>query len=324
VSTAEQRITTVSALGQYELTVVPEHFRLIAGAKVEHNSYTGFEIQPQIRGVWSFEKAHIIWAAVSRAVRTPTRLENDEQFKLFQLPAEIPTYLSVFGNPGLKSEVLRAYEIGYRFNPTPAFALDAASFYNHYDHLINVNMADPLAVAGPPVIHQDPTYVEVPVPWQNLGSGQTHGAELYVKVMPVSHWLLSTGITELRGNSLNQNNVLNLPAANTPRHQFNLQSRFDLTSRVDLDSTLYHYGGIPRLPFGEESFQDVPTHNRLDVGLSLHRIGGFTFSVWGRDITSNLHWENRSALFTSTGTEVGRSVVFRVRWQSHPEKAPSH
>jgi iron complex outermembrane receptor protein len=315
----QQRTTTVSAFGQYELTVLPDHLRLIAGTKLEHNSYTGFEIQPQVRGVWSPNRMHTVWAAVSRAVRTPTQLNEGEQFVFAQLPSPIPTFLTAVGNPNLKSEVLRAYEIGYRFNPAPVFSLDATIYYNHYDHLINLNVANPLSDVGAPIVYQNPTYVEVPWPWQNLGSGQTHGAELYAKLRPISRWILAMGVTELRGNSVDLGDALNLPLANTPKDQFNIQSRLNITDEIEFDSALYHYDGIPGYPFAGAILQDVPTHNRLDVGLSLLRRSGFTFSVWGHDVASGLHWENRPAPFTTTDSEVGRTVVFKVFWQSQAE-----
>jgi iron complex outermembrane receptor protein len=71
---AEQRATTAGGFAQYEINVIPDRLRLIAGSKFEHDSYTGFEIQPQIRGVWTPTDAHSVWAAVSRAVRVPSRV----------------------------------------------------------------------------------------------------------------------------------------------------------------------------------------------------------------------------------------------------------
>jgi iron complex outermembrane receptor protein len=315
----QQRTTTVSAFGQYEFAVVPDHLRLIAGTKVEHNSYTGFEIQPQVRGVWSPNRMHTVWAAVSRAVRTPTQGDHSGQFIFAQLPSAIPTFMAAGENPNLKSEVLRAYETGYRFDPLPAFSLDAAIFYNHYDNLINLDLTDPMAAAGAPIVYQNPTYVVIPVPYQNLGSGQTHGAELYLKFRPVNRWMLAAGITELRGNSIDMNDSGNLPMANTPKHQFNIQSRLNITNQVEFDSALYHYNGIPTFYYSGIPGEDVPTHNRLDVGLSFLRKGGFTFSVWGHDVASGAHWENRPAIFTSTNSEVTRTVVFKVFWQSKSE-----
>lgn len=310
-----QHNNVVSGFGQYEFAVIPERLRLIAGSKFEHNLFTGFEAQPQVRGVWTPSRRHTIWAAVSRAVRTPDQLERTEQFALSQLPSSVPTFLSVIGNPHLKSEALRAYEFGYRLEPAPFLSLDTAIFYNHYDNLINVELINPFGVAGPPIVHHNPLYVEIPVPWQNLGAGQTHGAEIYLRIKPMDRWMLSAGITELRGNSINRNDTLNLPVANTPKHQFNVQSRLNLTSRLELDSGLYHYNGIPGYRFGGLLIQDVPTHNRMDLGVSFRGFNGLIFSVWARDLAANPHWENRPALFTTSGAQMGRSIVVRAAWQ---------
>jgi len=174
-----------------------------------------------------------------------------------------------------------------------------------------------IGAEGAPIVHLNPLYVQVPVPWQNLGPGQTHGAELYAKITPVSRWQLAVGVTEVRGNSVNRGGSLNRPVANTPRHQFNVQSRLDLTRYLGFDSALYHYGGIP-LDQQIVAAQNLRAHNRVDCGLSLHGIRGFTFSVWGRDLGSGRHPESLPALFTTTGSYVQHSVAFSLMWQSSP------
>ncbi|MGB7848082.1 MAG: TonB-dependent receptor [Candidatus Acidiferrum sp.] len=315
---ALRRDTTVSAFAQYEFDIVPDRIRLIAGSKFVHNPFTGFEIQPQIRGVWTPSRAHTLWGAVSRGVRVPTELERDSGFLLAQLPGSVPTYLTVMGDPKVKAEVVRAYELGYRLQPVSFLSFDADIFYNHYDNLINLDFVH-LGTYGAPIVHTNPFYVEVPVPWENIGPGQTHGAELSAQINPVSRWRLAAGVTEVRGNSLNLGGSLNRPVANTPGHQFNIQSRLDLTSHLAFDSALYHYGAIPL----DEAFvqsQNVQTHNRLDLGLSLRRVSGFTFSVWGRDLGTDRHPETLPALFTTASSYVGRSVVFNLSWESREQE----
>ena len=46
---------------------------LTLGTKVEHNDYTGFEVQPSGRLQWNVTPKQTLWAAVSRAVRTPSQ-----------------------------------------------------------------------------------------------------------------------------------------------------------------------------------------------------------------------------------------------------------
>ena len=83
---------------------------------------------------------------------------------------------------------------------------------------------------------------------------------------------------------------------------------------------LPQYGGIAGYQFAGNAAQDVPVHNRLDVGISFHQIKGFSLSVWGRDVTADQHWETRPFLFTTTSSETGRMVVFKLTWQSQAQK----
>ncbi|HEY2737950.1 MAG TPA: TonB-dependent receptor, partial [Thermoanaerobaculia bacterium] len=57
-----------------------DDLHLTAGAKLEHNSYTGFELQPNVRMTWVLNDRRTVWGAVSRAVRTPTRLDENIEF----------------------------------------------------------------------------------------------------------------------------------------------------------------------------------------------------------------------------------------------------
>lgn len=159
--------------------------------------------------------------------------------------------------------------------------------------------------------------MEYRVPWQSRGSGQTHGLEIYAKVKPIGRWKIGIGVTELRGNYANLAGPMNLPADNTPHHLFNVQSRFNVTPKVEFDSGLYHVDGIRGYSSSGVLYQDVRTHNRLDIGLTWRNNRGFTFSIWGRDLTGGPHWENRSSTFFTSGSQVrGRIVAFKVMWES--------
>ena len=125
---------------------------------------------------------------------------------------------------------------------------------------------------------------------------------------------------QLRGNSVNLADALNLPLANTPKHQSNLQSRLNLTRQIEFDSALFHYDGIPGFLFGGIPFQDVPTHNRIDAGIAFHKRGGLIFSLWAHDLASDRHWENRPVLFTTTGSQTGRSIAFHFSWRPQLER----
>jgi len=294
-----RRDTTYSAFLQYDLVLVPDKVRLIAGSKFDDNPYTGFEYQPQVRGVWTPYKQHTLWGAVSRAVRTPNRVDVGILDRIQQINPSPPPpeFLLYSGNPGVKSEVLLAYEAGYRYQWRQNFSLDATAFYNSYDRL------EGLGPPGAPVANPSQSFIDVPVSVVNEEGGQTHGLELFAKYTPIRRWTVSAGITELRGASPLGTGF---PAvADNPLHEVNVQSRLDLTQFVNFDASYYYNNAIAQL---------LPPLNRVDVGLSTKPIHGFTFSVWGRNLQQDRHQEAIPQSFL--GGEIRRSVTFKVIWES--------
>ncbi len=288
------RANTFAAFGQYEVSVVPDKLRIIVGAKVEHNIYTGVQIQPQIRGVWTPNKSSTLWGAVSRAVRDPIQLNSDTDLKVSETTGgPLPVFAAIVGNAALNSEVIRAYELGYRFRFQEIFSFDLSTFYNHYDGLINPGPP------GAPIVF--PTYIEIPLVSINSGNGQTHGLELSAEIKPTSRWSLLTVITEIRGTA-----PPGFQGVDTPRHILNVQSRFNITRHVEFDSTYYYVDAISEL--------GVPPVNRVDVGLSARKIDGFTFSIWGRNLQSAYHLENNSGEPYFPAGEVRRSLALKLMW----------
>ena len=293
------RDTTYTAFAQYDVSLLPDKLRLTAGSKFEHNPYTGFEYQPQIRAVWTPARQHTVWAAISRAVRTPPRVELSLLGRISQInPSPPPSeFLLYMGNPNAKSEILHAFELGYRFAWREKFWLDATAYYNAYRDLTG------LSAPGAPIIHPAPFFVDIPLNVVNVQNGQTHGLELMAKFAPVRRWNISTGITELRGNSAAGTAYPSV--ANNPRHQANAQSKLDLTRWVNCDAAYYYNDAISKL---------LPPLNRVDVGLSTKPVRGFTFSLWGRNLQQARHQE--AIPQTYLGGEIPRSVEIKAIWES--------
>lgn len=296
---ALRRDTTYSAFVQYDVVLLPDRLRLIAGSKFEHNGYTGFEYQPQIRAVWTPSHAQTLWAAYSRAVRTPAQIEESLFDRIAEVGAAPPTFVVIEGNPAIESEILHAFELGYRYEWKERFSADAAVYYNGYDRLTD------LSAPGAGVVNPSPLYVDLPTHPYNVGSGQTHGLELSLKYTPVRRWVVSAGVTELRGNSPLGEGLPGLSAAAAnPEHQLNVQSRFDLTRWLNFDAAYYYYDAI---------HDALPTVNRVDVGVSTKNIRGFTYSVWGRNLQQERHVEAIPQTFLSG--EIRRSIVFKMTWE---------
>ena len=295
-----------SAFGQYEVSVVPDRLRIIGGAKFEHNTYTGFEMQPQVRAVWTPAKNHNVRVAVSRSVRTPTRNEHDNFLTFLTVPTgpppAPPLVFGFFGNPNIHAERQKAYELGYRYQYKQAFSFDASAFYNSYTDLLSPDFANPITT-----VFTNPPYVFSGWTFTNNERANSHGLEVGAKWRPIPHWLLSASLTENRGTGIAMN-------ANS-RQQFNVQSRLDLPQHFELDAALYH---VNKFSDGSINPVEVPTSNRLDLGLTWRAVHGLSIGVWGRNLQSDQHVEG-SGGFLSTG-EVRRSVVFKVSWDFNPEK----
>ena len=109
---------------------------LTAGTKLEHNNFSGFDYQPSGRLLWTPTDRQSFWAAVTRAVRTPSRLDQDIEFAVLAraTPAP-PVFLELVGDPKLKAEQLIGYEAGYRTQVNRNLYLDFTAFYNRYSDL---------------------------------------------------------------------------------------------------------------------------------------------------------------------------------------------
>src|SRR5208283_1490669 len=112
-------------------------------SKLEHNNYTGFEIQPSGRLLWNITARQALWASITRAVRTPSRLDEDIQLTNFATVTPLPIYLRVDTNGQFRSEELIAYEAGYRALLAADFYLDVAVFHNDYDYLSSFQVGAP-------------------------------------------------------------------------------------------------------------------------------------------------------------------------------------
>jgi len=293
-----KRETTYGSFLQYDVILAPDLVRLVAGVKLDHNGYTGFEYQPQVRAVWTPDKKNTLWAAASRAVRTPNRIDEGLVDRIFQInPAPPPPEFILYsGDSAVKSEIVHAFELGYRYEWKQKFSLDAAAYYNDYHNLAG------LSPPGDPIINPSPFYIDIPVTVINEPKAQTHGLEVFVKYVPMRRWNLSAGITELRGASPPGTGY---PAvADNPLHEVNAQSKLDVTHFVNFDASYFYNDAITHL---------LAPLNRVDAGLSTKPIHGFTLSVWGKNLQQSRHVEAIPTAYLAG--QIRRAVVFKAIWE---------
>lgn len=118
-----------SSFLQGRLPIAGEKGEITLGTKLEHNDYTGFEWQPSARIMWSLSDDHSLWGAVSRSVRTPSRLEHDADintgaYLLYPEQGGLLTFVRILGNEETESETVYSYESGYRGRLSDNFFFD--------------------------------------------------------------------------------------------------------------------------------------------------------------------------------------------------------
>jgi iron complex outermembrane recepter protein len=284
---------------------------LTVGSKLEHNDYTGYEVQPSARLQWNVDPAQLLWAAVSRAVRTPSRYDHDlvtpTGLANAPPPFQFPTnYLQ--GNPDFVSEVLIAYEAGYRATLGPNLALSLSTFYNDYSDLRSITPT--------------PTTVFYPYPYPDIFAnnleGDTYGLELSGSYQLLAWWRLHAGYDLLRENIHVRPGAVDAAGAGNetadPQQQVALRSSMDLPGRVSLDAALRWVDELhmDNGPTAGPVLGTVPSYFGLDARLAWQISQRLELAVEGRNL---LHAEHIEYGFPSPSREqIGRSVFAKITW----------
>ncbi|HRD68150.1 MAG TPA: TonB-dependent receptor [Candidatus Competibacter sp.] len=233
-----------SAFLQDQITLIPKTLDFALGARLEHNDFTGWELQPNARLLWTPYPQHHLWAAVSRAVRTPSRADNGIALSLLAIPPEtpqnplpLPGLLIFRGVPAFGSEKLTAYEIGYRNLPSERLSLDITVFYNDYDDLRAVDIRSDLATVAD-------GYVQIPGLFVNAGQGRTYGFETAINWQVEDWWRLQLAYSYLQADLQNKSEFSNAVSVvrngSQPHHQLSLLSNFNIRRDLEFDLWLYY------------------------------------------------------------------------------------
>jgi iron complex outermembrane receptor protein len=234
------------AFAQDEVPLISNRLALTVGAKFLHNIYTGFEIQPSVRLLWTPGPRQTIWAAVTRAVRTPSRIDEDRQLTALRNVNPL-TFRRSIGDGKFVSEDLLGYEAGYRSLFTPTFYLDIAAFYNSYDHLLSSEPGTPFTETSSP---SSPPHLVDPFFVRNGLQGPTYGIEIAPKWDLTHWWSLKGSYSYLRmsiktsAQSLDSSTSL-MNNGSSPRHDLVVQSSFDLPKRFEFDPTVHYVSALP-------------------------------------------------------------------------------
>jgi iron complex outermembrane receptor protein len=297
-----------SSFIQDEIVVVPDHLFLTIGVKLEHNYYTGFGTMPGARAAWTPTQRHTLWAAISKTERTPA--ETDAAIRAgvgeFPGPGGIPVLLTLFGNPRVDNEESVDYEMGYRTMVSQELSIDFTAYYNNYSHQETSEPSTPFFANTPP------PHLVLPLIYENLMHGETHGVEIALNWKATNRWTLSPGYAfeqihmHLAPTSQDTTSVSETQGS-SPVNAAQLRSHLALARGLAWDTSGYFVDRLtdPR----------VPSYTRLDTGLSWtlgERIG---LSLVGQNLLRDRHEEFVDTTGSTMSTLIQRSAYAKVEWR---------
>lgn len=214
-----------------------DRLSLIGGIKVEHNDYTGAEILPNVRVRWQGTPDHMVWGAVSRSSRAPSRIDRE----LF-VPGQAPFLLA--GGAGFESEVANVFEVGARGQVAPRFSYSVTAFRHEHDRLRSLEPNGSGSLV-----------------FRNGIEGSTTGIEAWATYYPTERWRVSAGGIEMRQRLHPRSGVTDVGGVtalgNDPKRSLVFRSSLDLAERHALDVMVRHVGGRPN--------PTVPSYTAVDL-----------------------------------------------------------
>ncbi|TAL03891.1 MAG: TonB-dependent receptor [Rhodospirillaceae bacterium] len=260
--------------------------KLTVGLKLEDEEFTGLEALPSARVSWQVNDKALIWSAVSRAVRAPTRFDRDVVEKLGPI-------VFLMGGADFQPETLMAYELGTRVEASSRLSFSISTFYNVYDSLRSIE--------ANPVTHF------LPLVWGNLMAGKVYGMEAWASYQINNWWRVSGGFNVQHENLGFKPGSSGLggiqQAGNDPDHQISLRSSMKITDDILFDADVRYVSALPN--------PVVPAYVELNGRLGWKPTKYMEISISGNNL---LHRYYREFNGGPTAVEMARSVFVETRW----------
>ncbi|MBN2211884.1 MAG: TonB-dependent receptor [Sedimentisphaerales bacterium] len=289
----ERRTTCkISGFVQDTITLVENEWFTMVGSKFEHNSYTGVEIQPSVRLWWTPDENQVVWAAVSRPVHTPNRLDSDVRLTMALVDPGIMMggppmgFLMPFqlqGNDNLDSEKLTAYEVGYRVNIADHLAWDTAGYFYDYEDIITF-------------------YRNNPVMFGNLSRAKSLGVESTLDYRPFEDLRLLANYSY--NHSSMETDIVDM-RPKTAQHMARLGAFWDITDDLELNGMLYYNDKRNR------HCAYYPSFVRLDVGITWRPTENLELALWGQNLADE-HPGDAYDPFMPDRIEIPKALYFQA------------
>jgi len=289
----------VNTFAQDRIALIQNKLYLTLGSKLEHNDFSGFELEPSARLAYLPSDEETWWTSVSRAVHTPNQSNQDIGLVLASLHSTPTTLVSEQGVPNAQSEAVIAYEAGYRVMVHEEAAIDVTAFYNNYTNLASLTNGSASLQYNSALGY----YVYAPLLVGNLNSGETHGMEV------ATTWDVNSKL-RLNANYSFYFSHLDITGASlvtkqgtAPTQQYGIRAYYDITSKWEVNSFLYHTDDLTGL--------SIPAYTKLDAKIGYKPLDGLEISLVGQNLLRSEHQEYTGFLYENP-EEISRSVLLKA------------
>ena len=312
----QRTLSLYSAFVQDEITLIEDRLRLTLGSKFEHNDFTGWEIQPSGRLSLNITDRQTAWFAVSRAISTPSRAEDDLRIDRFVAPPNAlipaPQVVRLSGSRDMDSKEVIAFELGYRIQPHDRVTFDLATFYNIYDKQRSIEFRNVDGTTAPlPTVN-----FEI----DNMIYGETYGFELAATWQATDWWRIRAHYNfwrlALHKEAGSTDQFLEQQESDSPKHQVGVRSMMDLPHNLEFDAGLRYVDSLPqRRRFVAVEELAIPSYIVADARIGWRPSNNWEISLVGQNLFEARHQEFAPSYIPTQETMVEASVYAKVTFR---------
>jgi iron complex outermembrane receptor protein len=292
-----------SLFAQDTFQIVPNRLEFLVGTKLETNNYTGWGWQPTARLLWTPKQHMTLWGAVSRALRTPGRVDRDLSLVGYAPGFNPPLFLQIAGDPSFQPEVLIGWEAGYRQLLRRNLYIDVAGFHNQHD---NVESFGTIGVSFPTTPYLQELVTE---PYANGLRGISNGIEI------APDWKLTDWL-QLRGSYAHLHIALHSKAGFSQAAQASSYEGSSPENEASAQAVITPRRGFEVMPdyrfVSSLPAQSVGGYQTADLNITYQIREHLQLSMTGRNLLQPRHPE--FAGNNSNTVEIGRAVYGGAGW----------
>lgn len=319
-------LTIANGFVQDEIALLDDALHVIVGGKIENSEFIGTQFMPNLRARYSIGADSVVWSAISRGIRSASRLERDvrvaDTMPSFTLvPGAAPYGVEIWGDPDFAPEKLTAYEVGVRHRFNDVLSVDVSGYYNRYADMRGIRRLPTVCtpsmtpVAANPLCIFTATKVVLPVQFTNMLTGDVWGGEIAMTWNPLRNWRLIGAYAYLEQRF--DENVIDFggglfvdlgaySAGLDAPNQWTLRSSVSLGKNWDWDLLLRHLDALPTA--------EVPAYTELNTRLAWRPLIDFELALVGENLLDKQHREFVSDFIDLSPVSIERSVHLQARW----------